>query len=77
MRIAAILISLVALLLSLAWVIHSPGFEPAVATAASAAAFIGSFFISRGKETASQVQNLSGTSKGIQAGRDANVRDIN
>ncbi len=76
MRIAAILISLIAVLLSLAWVIDKPAFDSGVALAAALAALFSSFFLKRDPKATGQTQEVSGASVGIQAGRDANVRDI-
>ncbi len=44
MRIAAILVSLIAVLLSLAWVINKTAFDSGVALAAALAALFSSFF---------------------------------
>jgi hypothetical protein len=76
MRLAAILTSSLALLLSLAWLVYNPGFDSGVAVAAALAALISSFFLKRERQTGSQVQDVSGSSVGIQAGRDAKVRNI-
>lgn len=76
MRFAAILASSLALLLALLWLINSPSFDSAVACAATLAAFLSSFFLKRVQKPKAQVQQVSESSVGIQAGRDANVRDI-
>jgi len=76
MRIAAILVSLIAVLLSLAWVINKLAFDSGVALAAALAALFSSFFLKRNSKSSGQTQQVSGGSVGIQAGRDANVRDI-
>ncbi|MBL0074833.1 MAG: hypothetical protein IPP41_02435 [Rhodocyclaceae bacterium] len=76
MRIAAILVSLIAVLLSLAWVINKTAFDSGVALAAALAALFSSFFLKRDSISSGQTQQVSGGSVGIQAGRDANVRDI-
>ncbi|MBF8277640.1 MAG: hypothetical protein HW390_2713 [Candidatus Brocadiaceae bacterium] len=76
MRVAVILVSFIAVLLSLAWLIYKPAFDSAVAMAASLAALCSSFFLKREPKAVGQSQQVSGTSVGIQAGRDANVRDI-
>jgi hypothetical protein len=76
MRLAAILSSSLALLVALAWLIHSPAYDAAVALAAAVAALIASFFLKREAKSDGQAQHVSGSSVGIQAGRDANVRDI-
>ncbi len=76
MRIAVILASSIGLLLSLVWLVHTPAFDSAVALAASVAALCSSFFLKREGKTKDQVQHVSGTAVGIQAGRDVKVRDI-
>ena len=75
MRLAAILASALALLLSVAWLAYKPGFDSGVAVAVALAALLSSFFLKREKPKDSQVQRVSGSSIGIQAGRDANVRN--
>lgn len=77
MRFAAILASSLALLISLAWLLYKPAFDPGVAVAASLAALFSSFFLKRERQIDNQTQHVSGSSVGIQAGRDANVRDVN
>jgi len=74
MRLTAILASALALILSLAWLAYKPAFDSGVAVAASLAALISSFFLKRQRDAAGQFQNVSGSSVGIQAGRDSNVR---
>lgn len=76
MRLAAILASLLALFLALAWLINSPGYDSAAACGAAVAALLSSFFLKREQKTEGQAQQVSGSSVGIQAGRDANIRDI-
>lgn len=76
MRLAAILASSLALLLAFAWLISSPAYDSAVACVAALAALLSSFFLKREKKSEGQTQQVSGTSIGIQAGRDANIRDI-
>lgn len=76
MHIAAILASTLALILALAWVISSPDYDSAVACVAAVAALLSSFFLRRGQKSKGQAQQVSESSVGIQAGRDANVRDI-
>lgn len=77
MRLAAIIFSSLALLVALAWLIHSPAYDSAVACAGAAVAVISSFFLKREEKPGAQTQHISESSVGIQAGRDANVRDIN
>lgn len=76
MRLAAILASSAAFILAFVWLIHSPGYDSAVAFAAAAAALLSSFFLKREQKGKAQTLDVSGGSVGIQAGRDANVRDI-
>jgi hypothetical protein len=75
-RLAVILASSVALLLSLAWLIYRPAFDSACAFSAALAALLSAFFLKRERKGSGQAQHVSTSSVGIQAGRDANVRDI-
>lgn len=76
MRIAAILVSCIAVVLALVWLIQKPAFDSAVALAAALAALLSSFFLGRDRRDAAQSQNVSDSSVGVQAGRDANTGDI-
>ena len=76
MRLAAILASSFALLLAVAWLINSPAYDSAVACAAAVVTLLSSSFLKREKKSEGQAQQISGSSIGIQAGRDANIRDI-
>lgn len=76
MRVAAITASSLALLLAIAWLIHSPAYDSGAACAAAVAALISSFFLKREQSSAGQTQRVSDSSVGIQAGRDANIRNI-
>ena len=77
MRLTLRIISLIALLLSITWVVFSPAFDSAVAAVGSLATLISSFFIKKGHVGKSnQSQKVSDTSIGIQAGRDANVNNL-
>lgn len=76
MRLATILASLLALLLSVAWLVYKPAFDSAVAVAVCVAALLSSFFLKRERGTAGQSQHVAGSSVGIQAGRDASVQDV-
>lgn len=76
MRLTAIIASSLAFLLTLAWFINSPAYDSAAASAASIAALLSSFFLRREKKPEGQTQQVSGSSIGIQSGRDTNVRDI-
>jgi hypothetical protein len=77
MRFAAILASLLVLLLSVVWLAAKPGFDSAVAVAAAIATLLSSFFLKRSKSAEGQTQNVSGSSIGVQAGRDANIDKVN
>lgn len=77
MRIAAVVASSIAALLALAWLINHPAYDSAVAFAAAVAALLASFFLKRESRATGQTQNIAGSSVGIQAGRDANIQDIN
>jgi len=73
MRIAAQIAALVATLISIAWVVYKPGLDSAAATAAAIAALLSTFFLKKDTPESKQVQNVSGKSVGVQAGRDAKV----
>ena len=75
MRLAAILTSLLAVLLSSAWLTYKPAFDSAVSLVAALATLFSLFFFKRKRKPDSQAQHVSESSVGIQAGRDANVRD--
>lgn len=68
--------ALVALLLSLAWLLFRPGFDSLVAAAAALVAFIAALLMKK-ESTAGhpQKQVVTDGAIGIQAGRDANVTD--
>lgn len=77
MRITIRVVSAIVLLGSIAWMIYEPGFEPTIATGGSLITLISSFVgETKTKRKGSQNQELSGQSIGIQAGRDANVKNI-
>lgn len=76
MRFAAIIAFALALLASFVWLINKPGFDSSAAVTAAFAALMSSFFLKRERHNEGQVQCVSGSSVGIQAGRDANVRNI-
>ncbi len=65
------IVSLVVLLLSIAWVAFKPGFDSAVATVAALAALISTFLVKKdGTKKPTLSQKVSDGSIGIQAGRD-------
>ena len=70
MALLAKIISFLAFALAMSWLAYSPGFDSGVAALASLAAFFASMFLKRKKVPPNQVQNVSGNSTGIQAGRD-------
>ena len=76
MRIIAISASLIGLLLASIWVIKSPDWDSMFALAAAITALASSFFLKRDNSAPSQSQNISGSSVGIQAGRDVRAKDI-
>ncbi len=76
MRLTAQIASLVALLLSIAWVIYKPGFDSAVAVAAALAALLSAFFLKKADSSPVQKQEVSSGGVGIQAGRDAKVENF-
>ena len=76
MRLSAILASSLAMLLALVWLIYKPAFDSAFALATAIAALLTSFFLKRERKSDGQSQRVSESSVGIQAGRDANVREI-
>ena len=77
MRIATQVAALVALLISIAWVIYKPGLDSSAAVATAVVALLSSFFLKKANAEPKQVQKISGRSVGIQAGRDAKVDNFN
>lgn len=77
MRLVAILASALATLIAFVWLVKSPGYDSGGASAAAVAALFSSFFLKRDSKSEGQTQQVSGSSTAIQAGRDANVRNIN
>jgi hypothetical protein len=76
MRLAVIFASLLALLLSLVWLIQRPAFDSAVAVVTALSALLSAFFLKRERKSTAQVQHVSNSSLGIQAGRDVHGQDI-
>ena len=71
------LLSVVALIVSIGWVIANPSYEPALAVIVSISALISTFIIEKGnKRRAQQHQFISKSSIGIQAGGDINAGDV-
>ena len=76
MRFIAITASIVAVMLAAIWVIKIPGWDSMVALAAAIAALASSFFLKKSRDVPTQSQKVSGSSIGIQAGRDVTTKDI-
>lgn len=76
MRLLAISAFCLAFVVSIAWFTFKPAYDSAAAVAAALAALIASFFLQRDRSGREQNQQVSGRSVGVQAGRDANVRDV-
>jgi allophanate hydrolase subunit 1 len=73
------LLTVVALICSIAWLVSAPGFEPAIALVGSMSALVSTFVVEkRSKQRARQQhQSVSKSSMGIQAGGDVSIGDIN
>jgi hypothetical protein len=76
------ILSIVTLIGSVAWLIVSPGFEPALALIGSISAIVSTFLIEGKKskedktsQNIQQSQSISKSSTGIQAGGDVNIGD--
>lgn len=76
MRFIAILASAFAAILTMVWLINSPGYDSAGACAAAVAALFSSFLSTRGRKSDGQTQQVSDSSFAIQAGRDAKLRNV-
>jgi membrane associated rhomboid family serine protease len=74
MRFIAIFAFALAFVAALVWLVKSPGYDSAAALFAAFAALVASYFLNR--DAATQQQNVSKSSVGVQAGRDANVNNI-
>lgn len=74
MRLTLKITALVALLVSVAWLLFRPGFDSLAAVTAASAAFIATLLAKKESAAPSaQRQVVRGGAVGIQAGRDANV----
>jgi hypothetical protein len=72
------ILSVAALVGSVAWFTHAPDFEPAVASITSLSACIASFLVDRKrKQAASMHQEVAGGGVGIQAGGDVHTGNVN
>lgn len=72
------ILSILALLGSIAWMVVSPGFEPALAIIGSLTGLITAVVVEKRKDSRAggQRQKVTGNGVGIQAGRDLTVGDI-
>lgn len=71
------LLSLVALVGSVAWAFAEPGFEPYLAVVAAITAVVSTFIIdSQNSKRLRQSQTVSEASTGLQAGGDVNVGNV-
>jgi hypothetical protein len=71
------ILSLVALIGSVAWFVYDPDFEPAIAIVTSLSALIATWLASkREHKNASQTQAVGENSIGIQSGGNVTVGDI-
>ena len=72
------ILSCIALIVSIAWLVSSPSFEPALALIGSMSALVSAFVVEkRSKRLAKQHQSVSNSSMGIQAGGNVSIGDIN
>lgn len=70
-------LSVFALIGSIAWMVADPNFEPALAIVASLSALIADFLVEKRKGKAfTQYQTVSGNGVSIQAGGDVKIGDI-
>lgn len=71
-------LAFLALIGSIAWLVSSPGFEPALALLGSMSALVSAFVVEkRSKQLAAkQHQSVSKSSMGIQAGGNVSIGDI-
>ena len=68
------ILSLIALIVSIAWLIAEPGYKSGLAAIGSISALISTFLVEKRKEhRAQQHQSVSKSSVGIQAGGDVNI----
>jgi hypothetical protein len=74
MRTVIRVVSIVAFLLSIAWLAYNPGFKSALAALTTLAALLSSFLVK--KSEAKQSQKVSSGSIGVQAGGNINVDKI-
>lgn len=67
------LLSFVALLASVSWLILRPGVEPIVAVATSLSTLLAGFAVKNKRHRATQNQDISGSGVGIQAGGNVTI----
>lgn len=65
----------IALIVSIGWVIASPGFESALAVVGSISALVSTFIIGKRKAERAQQQSVSKSSVGVQAGGNVSIGD--
>ncbi len=70
------ILAIVAVIGSVAWVIASPGYEPALAVVVALGTLISLFIVEKKQSRARQQQTVSRSSIGIQGGRDVSIGDI-
>lgn len=71
------LLSVVALVGSIAWMVAAPDYEPAIAIVASLSTLIANFIVEKRKDaTLIQRQKVTGHGVGIQAGGNVTVENI-
>lgn len=76
MRLVLRISSFIALILSIAWIVYRPDFDSIVAAAGALVVLISSFLVKKElPQQPTQAQNVSGNGFGMQAGRDANVKN--
>ena len=70
-------LSVVALFGSIAWMVATPDYEPAIAIIASLSTLIANFIVEKRKDSSlNQRQEITGNGVGIQAGGDVTVGNI-
>lgn len=68
------LLAILALIVSIAWLISYPGYEPALAVVTALSALIAVIVVQRKKRgLVKQQQKVSGSSVGVQAGRNVTI----
>jgi hypothetical protein len=71
------ILAAIALIISAAWLIADPGFEPALGVVGSISALVSAFIVEkRNLQRAQQQQSVSKSSIGVQAGGNVSIGDI-